>query len=401
VPIGGNKKQQTVMKGIARREMPMKSIFVRPMRVPGSRPALLLIGFLVIVHNGSAKLGSVFPLSGTAYAVESEEPCYLGGADFAFFPGETEYLRNLSQVWTCPESFRRAWQTAAYLEGIYEAFLYMNGRNPTAWEELATEPYMGVPLGDLWNAYENRPVQVVRQDPPCADEASITPGDIMVGTQPDVGFVVGVGVRLPSPPFEEGAKFCISTGGATNSDRLPFQYYDTYDPNDPVVSVGYFRFDEREWVQSATTEEKKLAALAHLVEAVARDSYHLMKRNPIDWQDLKEAYYWAASLRNPYSGEPIQDVSTLSPSAGDCTYNPNDIIEPYYVPETGRYTLPAREEIIAAAEYTTWPNFVRMFCYNAEREPVSRWKYELVLSRAQNMMAEEDLGEGAIWDYLR
>lgn len=331
-----------------------------------------------------------------------EEPCYFGFGSFRSLPGDSGPAERLIQVWTCPEPFKVAWQTAVYFEGVYSAFNFMNGRNPTTWEELSGHPYMVVPIESLWNAYENRPVRVIQQDPPCPDNASISPGDIMVGHRTGgAELVVNVGVVLPSPPFPEDDRMCLATNPATNAEELVDQWFDIYDTEDPTATVGTFRFDEREWMNTATAEEKTLAALARIVREVADLSHHLWKRHPVDWQDFKDMFYWASAIRNPYTGQPIQDVSTLSPSAGDCTYNPDDIDTPYYIPEIGRSFIPPREQLIRDAEYTTWPQFVTMYCYNDRLEPVSRWKYELQFHRVQNLLAEEVLGPGAYYHYLK
>ncbi|MHA2620816.1 MAG: hypothetical protein V2G42_03680 [bacterium JZ-2024 1] len=354
---------------------------------------------ILLISGGTASFGDP----------PGSEECDLGFGEFRWQPDDPNPPgQSLTAYWNCPDPYKIALQNTLYLEGVYEAFIRMNGRNPTSWEELSAEPYMVVPLSSLRNAYENRPIRVIHEDPPCGTDSRITPGDIVVGHYPDRPELhIGVGVIQPSPPWNHPFKWCFGVYPAMNPEELVTDDYlilvGTFDPdNDDSWDNEDVSFDERVWMTTATPEEKTLAAIAHVVEGAVEFAPHLMKRYPIDWQDFKDNFYWASELRNPYTGQPIEEVSTRNPSPGNCTYNPEDLIFPYNDELTGTFALPPREQMIQDALYTTWPSQVRVFCYNRNLEPVSRWKYELEDTKLQNLFATMDYDhpDAVIW-YLK
>jgi len=264
-----------------------------------------------------------------------------------------EEWQAIGPYWPCPEEFKTVHKNLLYFDGIYEAFVRLEQRNPTSFEEILNSPYMIIPLEHFVNPYQNRPIQETPYENP-------VPGDYSLVTTSE-GLHILLWVTLPSPPFSQPETLHFDAGPAKPESIQP---------------AVFWSFDDSQWAQTASPEEKKLYTIAEVIWNAAWYARWLIKRSPIDWDEFQETFYWAQYLTNPYTGQPLQMVSHKTPSVGNCTYSPQDFLDPFRYDEFGNYNLPPREIIRQNYQYMDWPE-VSAYCYNHNLEPVAHYKFML------------------------
>ncbi len=216
--------------------------------------------------------------------------------------------------------FKRNFANQFAIMSALELFARAEKRFPTDAEELLNSPYLVVNRDELVNPYTSRPLQVLSRE---------EVGEVRLDTSVDPSFLgnmlfesmVGGGVRLyffqertaeGSPPGEvEAALFSISQKVAEKQLWTSSTFMGESQPS-PADRV-------RALLSSADRADKRLFSICQYIGSLMQSVTSYGFDLPRTWTDL-QATGVVLPLKNPYTGQPIQDVSREHPTPGDFTY---------------------------------------------------------------------------------
>ncbi len=217
--------------------------------------------------------------------------------------------------WNCSEAYKKTMLMGTYLFAVAGAYSLVEEKLPSTAEELVNSPYFFIPLTELSNYYQNRPVRVVT-DPPSVKSPEIERfiGDIYFKKVPGRNdFVFGV-IMKSETEFERRSGFLASA--ESRNFRLCAN-------KSEGKKLCCFEEDWRceNWAdqyKGMQDDEKTLLAMELYLDMA---SYPLIKyfyridklpRNPLEyatWHPL------IGKMRNIFTGLPLKVVT--QPSPGD------------------------------------------------------------------------------------
>lgn len=202
----------------------------------------------------------------------------------------------LNRIQTMPDKFRQGWANLITVESALHHYYVFEDRFPATFEELLKSDEMPVKPKDLINPYTGKPVKSV-----------VTPslGDIRYVYQPDALTGPDIHVEVFLDPAGDGSKvealnwlgnFAAARNGM-DARRNSLAGLDRYKGAD-----------------------RKMWFICEAIEGAAVRVHSRYDSTPRTFDDLVRQYGWwiNPSMKNPYTGVPIREVS--APSAGDFTF---------------------------------------------------------------------------------
>jgi hypothetical protein len=280
----------------------------------------------------------------------------VGGANVSTSQPSTKVQPNPT-IAKMPEKARRAVANMLALATGGHMMADLEARNPQTVDEILSSDYLPVEPKDLINPYTDDFVEVLPWQDfglflgvaqyPTLEEAKPLLGNISFQSYPEGGFKFNV---YYDPENAQGtiSFFSFGMGKKTYQRTVLFQSGDEKRDRD------YQDYSEkrRALVRSLNSEIRKLFARCEYIATAMTSATLNGFPLPLTWEALK-ATGLVAEVRNPFTGQPISDVSHSSPRPGDFTY----------------------AGIFLSNKPTRFDEATPI-CYTQDLKPVNPWKFE-------------------------
>ena len=209
-----------------------------------------------------------------------------------------------------PEPMKVAYSQLNMVRWAVDNFVDANNRLPASWEELAGSEYASYLR--LWNGYQGRAAKVYFLAPPAEEDLSAFYGDIFA-VPTLVGTRQGLELRTYVPPDPEKGSYLWAkptTVGANPGQRRW---------NHIMRRQGR---ELRDRVVSLYCDRLRSAAASAALTIVP--PVHTGFGAGLSLKELEEFWWLVApsSIINPYTGEPIREVSLENATPGEVTFLP-------------------------------------------------------------------------------
>lgn len=217
--------------------------------------------------------------------------------------------------------FKRNFANEIAINTGLRLFATATGRLPESADEFLDSPYMPVSKGTLINPYSGTSVQVLGSDPGVVTGGKGSPPEVSLdpGRLGNLSFTKDTdgGVRLIfyRDPEDGSGRMEVTESGFSRKELEQFVLASPRQGSD-IPSNGQ---RVSKLTSSMDDRDKRAFSICQYIGTLMMSVTAYGFSLPTRWEDL-QATGMPLDIANPYTGEPIKDVSRNSPSPGDFTY---------------------------------------------------------------------------------